>query len=208
MATPKQFETGLDNLFRQYTEGLRRDAGKRTRGRVTKFDRHKLIKRIDRLVLIAAEVELKGNGKRTFASAFTEKRQWHAKRGKGWGLDAKKKTFRDWYDKNVYGRNCVYIFWARRKCIYVGRIGAGGRRPQAHFEKYWFRPVTRIDTYIINGKRQLPMAECLAIHIFNPKMNKMKSAQQKWRSNCPVCTKEVRVRKTLRHLFPLRRKRK
>lgn len=159
MPSPREFETGLDTLFRQYTEGLRRDAGKRSRGRVTKFDRRKLRSRIERLVQIATEVELKGDGRKCFAGTSSEKRQWHAKRGKGWGLDAKKKTFRDWYDENVYGRNCIYIFWAKRKCVYVGRTGAGGRRPHAHFEKYWFRSVTRIDIYIINGKRQLPMAE-------------------------------------------------
>ncbi len=50
------------------------------------------------------------------------------------------------------------------------------------------------------------MAECLAIHLFKPKKNKVKSAQQKWRSNCPVCTKEVKVRKKLSDLFTLRRK--
>lgn len=159
MPSPREFETGLDTLFRQYTEGLRRDAGKRSRRRVTKFDRRKLRSRIERLVQIATEVELKGDGRKCFAGTSSEKRQWHAKRGKGWGLEAKKKTFRDWYDENVYGRNCIYIFWAKRKCVYVGRTGAGGRRPHAHFEKYWFRSVTRIDIYIINGKRQLPMAE-------------------------------------------------
>jgi len=175
----KEFETGLDNLFRQFTEGLRREVGKQSRGRVAKFDRHKLRRRIKRLVTIATEVELKEHGKKHFSETYSDKRQWHAKRGKGWGLEAKKKTFRNWYDENVHGRNCVYIFWSKRKCVYVGRTGAGGRRPQAHFEKYWFRSVTRIDTYIIRGKRQLPMSECLAIHIFKPKKNKVKSAQQK-----------------------------
>ena len=206
MPSTKEFESGLDTLFRQYTEGLRRDVGKQSRGRIVKFDRHKLRRRIERLVRIATEIGLKTNGKESFYNCFSEKRQWHPKRGKGWGLDAKKRSFRDWYDKNMYGRNCVYIFWAKRKCIYIGRTGAGGRRPQVHFEKYWFRSVTRIDTYIISGKRQLPMAECIATHLFNPKNNKIKSAQQKWRSNCQVCTMEVNVRKKLRNLFPLRRK--
>ena len=206
MPKSKEFETGLDNLFRQFTEGLRREVGKQSRGRVVKFDRHKLRRRINRLVVLATEVELKENGRKHFDDTYSDKRQWHAKRGKGWGLDAKKTTFRNWYDDNVYGRNCVYIFWSKRKCVYVGRTGSGGRRPQAHFKKYWFRSVTRIDTYIIRGKRRLPMAECLAIHLFKPKKNKVKSAQQKWRSNCPVCTKEVKVRKKLSDLFTLRRK--
>jgi hypothetical protein len=202
------FENGLDSLFRQYSAQLRRDAGRRTRGKLPKLTRPKLRKRIDRLVGIAAQYELKKHGKRRFTDATIEKRQWHVKRGKGWGLAAKKKTFAKWYDRAVHGRSCVYVFWKGRQCIYVGRTGAGGRRPQAHFEKYWFSPVSRIDLYIIRGKRQLPMAECLAIHLFNPAKNKVKSAQQKWRSNCPVCAKEVHIRKMLTTMFPLKRRRR
>jgi len=201
MASSKQFETGLDRLFHQFTEGLRRDAGKSARGPVPKFDRHKLRNRIDRLVEIANENDLKANGKALFGGTYSNKMQWHAKRGKGWGLEARKKTFRSWYDEKVYGRECVYVFWAKRKCVYVGRTGSGGRRPQAHFEKFWFSSVTRIDIYIIRGKRQLPKAECLALHLFKPKQNKVKSAEQKYRSKCPICTKEVNIRKQLRRIF-------
>jgi len=208
MASPKAFESGLDTLFRQYSAQLRRDVGKRSKGKVPKLTRPKLRKRIDRLVRIATDFDLKKNGKQTFIDAVKEKRQWHAKRGKGWGRAAKKKTFGAWYDEAVAGRNCVYVFWSGRRCVYVGRTGAGGRRPQAHFEKYWFSSVTRIDAHIIYGKRQLPMAECLAIHLYKPTKNKVKSAQQKWRSNCPICTKEVRVRKELVGLFPLKRRRR
>jgi len=208
MASPKKFETGLDALFRQYSAQLRRDAGKRSKGKVPKLTRPKLRKRIDRLVCIATDFELKQNGKKKFVETVIEKRQWHVKRGKGWNRATKKKTFGAWYDEAVAGRNCVYVFWSRRRCVYVGRTGAGGRRPQAHFEKYWFSSVTRIDTHIIHGKRQLPMAECLAIHLYRPIRNKVKSAQRKWRSNCPVCTKEVLIRKELIALFPLKRRRR
>jgi len=60
---------------------------------------------------------------------------------------------------------------------------------------------------IVNGKRKLPMAECLAIDLFRPTKNKVRSAQKKWASRCPVCSKEVRVRRQLKRLFPLKRKR-
>ncbi|MCZ6834209.1 MAG: hypothetical protein O7G85_00400 [Planctomycetota bacterium] len=203
----KSFEAGLDPLFRLYTQRLRREAGKKSRGPLPKIDRWRLETRIERLVEIARDSELRAHGRATFDQAVLEKRQWHPKRGKGWGVDAKKQSFRSWYDKIIYGRNCVYVFWAKRKCLYVGRTGSGGRRPQAHFEKYWFRSVTRIDMYVVSGKRKLPMAECLAIDLFNPAKNKVRSAQQKWRRRCPVCTKEVQIRRKLKQLFPLRRKR-
>ena len=119
MATPKKFETGLDTLFRQYSAQLRRDAGKRSKGKVPKLTRPKLRKRIDRLVCIATDFELKQNGKRKFVDTVKEKRQWHVKRGKGWNRAAKKKTFGEWYDEAVAGRNCIQP---------VGRF-YGGCRP-------------------------------------------------------------------------------
>lgn len=208
MNNAKAFERGLDSLFRRYTEKLRRTAGKLSRGPLPKVDRNRVEKAIEHLVTIASTAELRSKGCDTFENIISEKRQWHPKRGKGWGLDAKKRAFQSWYGSNINARNCVYIFWAERKCMYVGRTGASGCRPQAHFEKYWFSNVTRIDTYIVENNRYLPMAECIAIHRFRPMKNKVKSAQQKWRSSCPVCAKEVQVRKQLKQLFPLRRKRK
>ena len=168
MRNSKAFETGLDALFCRSTEKVRREAGKRAKGPVPKIDRRRLAKEIERLVEVARASELHSNGRDIFEGVVREKRQWHPKRGKGWGVGAKKRTFRRWYDDNIRGRTCIYAFWAKRKCLYVGRTGVGGRRPQAHFEKFWFRSVTRIDTYVVSGKRNLPMAECLAIHLFRP----------------------------------------
>jgi hypothetical protein len=83
----------------------------------------------------------------------------------------------------------------------------GGKRPQAHFEKFWFGGVTRVDAYMIHGSRRLPMAECLAIDLFDPRRNKVRSARQKWRTKCPVCALEKSVSRQLRDLFPLRKRR-
>lgn len=203
----KAFDKGLDTLFRRYTEKLRRNVGKKSKGPLPKFDRRRLERGVERLVQIARNAELKAHGHAAFDRAIDKKRQWQVKRGKGWGVDAKKQTFRKWYDNNIYGKNCVYVFWSKRKCLYVGRTGSGGRRPEAHFEKFWFHAVSRIDCYVVNGKRQLPMAECLAIDLFHPAKNKIRSARKKWASRCPVCAKEMIVRKQLKQLFPLKRKR-
>jgi hypothetical protein len=204
----KSFERELDDLFKIYTDKLRRDVGKKSRGPSTKLDRKKIERKIDFLVEIARQYTLKDVGKKTFEKSFRGKRQWHVKRGKGWGVDNKRRNFRRWYDKEIHGRPSVYVFWNRRACLYVGRTGAGGRRPEAHFERFWFRKVTRIDIYVLNGKRHLPMAECLAIDIYKPKKNKRKSSKQKWRLKCPVCTKEREVRRQLKRLFPPKRGRK
>ena len=206
MSAITDFERGLDRLFTQYSAGVRRLAGKRQVGPRAKLTGPRIRKQIEELVAIARDLELRKDGRREFAHITLEKRQWHTKKGKGWGITAKRRRFRDWYNEVIGGRPCVYVIWARRKCLYVGRTGAGGQRPQAHFEKAWFQAATRVDTHVVKDKRSLQKAECLAIHLFSPNKNKVKSATQKWRSRCPVCEREVAVRKQLKLMFPLRRK--
>lgn len=133
------------------------------------------------------------------------KRQWHVKRGKGHGIENKKRSFKDWYQTTIHGSNCVYVFWSKKKCEYVGRTGRGGSRPHSHFEKWWMWPVTRIDVYEIRIRRELPKAECLAIHIFEPRRNKVRSSRQKYASRCPVCYKTRTMRIMLGQIFKLRK---
>jgi hypothetical protein len=75
----KAFEKGLDILFRLYTEKLRRETGKKSKGPKPKMDRRHLKRGIERLVLIVRDAKLNTNGRMTFDEAVGEKRQWHKK---------------------------------------------------------------------------------------------------------------------------------
>jgi len=104
---------------------------------------------------------------------YDVKKQWHVKKGKGRGVDEKRQAFKDWSKKHIPYKNYVYIFWANKKCNYIGRTLKGKDRPQGHFEKHWFGNVTRIDIYAANAAREIPKLECLATHRFKPSRSKI-----------------------------------
>jgi hypothetical protein len=143
-----------------------------------------------------------------FKEAVIKKRQWHVKKNKGWGVPAKRAKFKLWYEKNIHGRNCVYVFWSGRKCIYVGRTIRGKGRPASSFDKHWFNGVTRIDIYMIKTPTIVPKAECLAMHIFKPRRNAISPAHLRFSKRCPICAAEKLIRRELNSIFPLRRKNK
>ena len=85
MNSYKAFEKGLNKLFHRYTEKLRREVAKKSKGPEPKMDKRLLKRSIERLVQIARNTELHAHGRSAFDEAVDEKRQWHPKRGKGWG---------------------------------------------------------------------------------------------------------------------------
>ncbi|MFO1052208.1 MAG: hypothetical protein U1F36_08345 [Planctomycetota bacterium] len=129
---------------------------------------------------------------------------WHVRTNGGRGPLAKRSAFEEWYERRVGARNCVYVFWAGRKCRYVGRTSAGRHRPKAHFEKHWAAGVTRVVVYECRGRRALPSLECLAMHRFEPSHNRAKSARERYLGKCPICVLRRRVRVEARRIFRLR----
>ncbi len=204
MAKTKEFDRKLDELFQRRTANLRREVGLKKKGPTLKFTKAKVKKSVAGLCETAREVLIRDVGKAAFATCSSKKRQWHPKRGKGYGVEAKKSAFRDWFDDKVDSSTCVYVFWTGKRCEYVGRTGKGGRRPEHHFQKFWMSGVTRIDVYSIRTRKDLPKAECLAIHLFHPFRNAIKASKPKYCSKCPVCSVERRVKKDLNYLFRLR----
>jgi hypothetical protein len=135
---------------------------------------------------------------------YDYKRQWHSKKGKGFGRTKKKQSFKKWYDKNITTRNCVYAFWNKSRCLYVGRTLNGKGRPTAHFEKYWFGRATRVDVYGFDRRRDVPRFECLLTHKRSPSKSKMKPAKKKYYSPCPVCVGKKFIGDEVRGIFQLR----
>jgi len=137
-----------------------------------------------------------------------QKKQWHAKRGKGRGVEAKRDHFKAWYGKHIDYDNCVYVFWANRKCVYVGRTLKGKGRPHSHFSKFWFSSVTRLDVYATSRAREVAKLECLAIHRFKPTRNKTKAASARGAAKCPICKVQRSIKSDLRGMFSFRRSRR
>ncbi len=200
-----QFDRRLDRLLRLRAASVKRQVLGGT-GAPPKLTRPRLRREIDKLEQLAREIFIRKYARKELAACVSTTRGWHPKTpGKGRGIAAKKENFREWYDWTVDSPNCVYVFWSRKRCEYVGRTVRGRGRPSAHLEKFWFRGVTRIDIHVVRRASDVPKVECLAIDRFEPRRNRVGSARQRYAPKCPVCSRSREVRRELWKIFRLRR---
>ena len=199
-----KFRRELDSLFQKRTFWLKKAVDRDLKTKTPVFNRKERKKAIKRLQDLATECLAKDLAVKEFKNTIGKKKQWHAKKGKGWSRKKKKLHFNRWFSKHILFQNCIYIFWSRKRAIYVGRTIKGKGRPQSHFEKYWFGSVTRIDVFSTSRASEVPKLECLAIHTFNPKHNSIRGSIPKWAKKCPVCEVHKKISAELRRIFSLR----
>jgi len=198
------FRRELEALFRRRTQWLRSSVETPHPGRRVSLSKGHVDNAVVRLQELASEVLAEKLARREFELGVRGRRSWHAKRGKGRGVDAKRRSFNQWFDKHLGAGTFVYVFWRRRNCIYVGKTRRSGRRISGHFEKHWFGSVTRVDVYQTTGRRVLPALECLAIHRFQPARNKFKAEKRKWTRRCALCKVHRQINDELRRIFRFR----
>ena len=203
MALSKQFERQLQNLFNRRTAWLKHSLGKKQPGRAPIFSKKSVQPRLERLLEVAEESLITRHGNSEFRDLVRAKKQWQVK-GKAFGVDAKIRAFKGWYQKYITSDNCIYVFWSRRRCYYVGRTIRGKGRPSAHFVKYWFPGVTRIDIFSVSSPTRVPKAECLAIHLMSPRYNKNQAAKRRYCPACPICKTKKEIKTDLKRLFRIR----
>jgi hypothetical protein len=204
MALATEFERQLQKLFDRRTSWLRKAIGKTRPGRPHVFNRRKVVPKLDELGELAADILVRRRGQREFLRVVDGKRQWHVKRGKGFGIDTKKRRFKKWYGKYIGNKNCVYAFWSRKGCVYVGRTSRGKGRPAGWFDRVWFQPVTRIDIFSVPRRSEVPKAECLAVHLFDPTENKNWPSMESYTKKCPICKATKEIDHELENIFRLR----
>lgn len=204
MALATKFEKELQRLFYRRTSWLRKAIGKNRPGRPHIFNRKKVEPKLYELGELATHILVKRRARREFRRAVDRKRQWHVKRGKGFGIDAKQRQFRRWYEKHIGNKNCVYAFWSNKECVYVGRTSQGKGRPAGWFDRVWFQPVTRIDIYSVRRRSEVPKAECLAVHLFDPSVNKNWPSIGSYTKKCPICKATKEIDHELKSIFWLR----
>ena len=190
MALATKFERELQKLFYRRTSWLRQAIGKNRPGRPHVFNCKKVEPKLEELGELATQILVRRRTRREFHKTAEEKRQWHVKRGKAFGIDAKRRRFKRWYAKHIGNKNCVYAFWSRKGCVYVGRTSRGKGRPAGWFDRVWFQPVKRIDIYSVRRRSEVPKVECLAIHLFDKK--------------CPICEATKEIDHELKSIFRLR----
>ena len=203
-----EFNHELDRLYHIRTDRLRHMLGPKIKGKSPKFNRDIRNRVIENLKEITAEALVKDFTRKEIKRRVEKKRSWLITRGKGVNLDAKKENFKEWYDKKCQGhRTCIYIFWRGRKCLYVGKTQKGPNRIISHIYDKRFGNPSRITLYLTRAKRNLPILECLAIHNFNPRINKTKAAKKKFTAKCPLCKRTRQIEKDLRRIFSINIKR-
>lgn len=202
MAYKKRFSQELDRLFKKRTHWLRSCIGYKKPGPPPLLSKKTIERSIEDLQDIASQALANKLAKAEFEKYTSDKKSW---RIKGHGIDEKRRLFEKCYKKNFQPKqSCIYIFWNKKKCIYVGRTGKGGSRPSSHFEKYWFLQAKRIVIHTITHKSQISKLECIAIHHFRPLKNKYKPAAIKWNKQCPLCKIHRNIKKELRKIFKLK----
>src|ERR1022692_1716105 len=162
-----RFENELSDLFRARTHSLRSYMWP-SAGPAPTISPKKIGISIRRLQTIAETDYLKSKSARGILRSYDYKRQWHSKKGKGFGRPAKRRSFKRWYEKHITTKNCVYAFWNGSRSLYVGRPLNGKGRPTSHFEKHWFGQATRVDIVGFERKREVPRYECMLTHKYDP----------------------------------------
>lgn len=199
----RQFDQRLFRLFKIRTHQLRTYLWP-TAGAAPRLTRKRLQQEIAKLQDIAVNDYLFSRQAREEFGSYDHKRQWHSKRNKGFGVRAKKRSFKDWYERKITTKNSVYVFWDRSKCLYVGRTLNGKGRPTSHFEKYWFRRATRVDIFGFDRKRDVPKHECLLTHRWNPAYSKITPATRRYYTRCPICEGRQQISRDIKSIFSLR----
>jgi hypothetical protein len=197
------FDQEVAKLSRARTHSLR-SAIWPSSGAAPQITPQKIRKTISKLQRLSQETILHSKAARKVFAGNDYKKQWHPKRGKGFGRYEKRKSFKRWYDHYITTLNCVYVFWQNNRCLYVGRTLNGKGRPTSHFEKHWFGRATRVDVYGFDRKRDVPRFECMFTHYHPPSYSRMKPASKKYYSHCPVCDANKLIRIEVRRLFRLR----
>lgn len=200
----RKFEKQLLRLFRDRTHGLRA-AVSAIPGAGPKMTKKKVLAAIDSLQDLAEKALLRSKRcKDILRKDYDDKKQWHPKRGKGYGRAAKRQSFKEWYDRHVTTQNCVYVFWGPTGCLYVGRTLSGKGRPSSHFDKHWFGKATRIDIYGFDRRKDIPRFECMLTHREKPSYSQITPGSKKFHSRCPICDAQGEIEDEIKRLFRLR----
>lgn len=204
MSNAVQFRVELDDLFSRRSAWLQGVLGERRPGPPPTLKKSHVRRAIHRLQELASDSLARHLARREFNHGVMIRRSWHPKDGKGWSYDDKRSRFKSWYRAEINAKNCIYVLWNQKRCVYVGKTTRGGGRIASHFDKRWFPWVTRIDIYETRGHRVLPALECVAIHRFQPLKNRAKAETKKWTRRCPLCEIHRGIESELKSIFRLR----
>jgi len=198
-----QFDDELFGLFQARTHALRASIWP-SPGPGVHITKQKVRRAIKRLTSLSEAALLRSKHVRRLLKNFDYRKQWHVTKSKGHGRDAKRRNFKQWYERKITTRNCVYALWNGKRCLYVGRTLNGKGRPTHHFDRHWFGAVSRVDVFAFDRKRGVPRFECLFTHRHEPSYSTIRPASKKYYLRCPICENSKEIRREVKALFRLR----
>jgi len=121
---------------------------------------------------------------------------------KGYGIDDRFEKLIGWAAKKLK-RPIVYSFWSGRRCLYVGK-GKNWKRLRAYKKSIFLKYADRLKVLLVKTRSRLPSAECLEIHLHEPRFNAIKAAKVKWGKKCPICERHDELKDELDSLLRLK----
>lgn len=120
----------------------------------------------------------------------------------GRGLDERFKRMCAWAEQHLHGP-IIYSFWRRKGCLYVGK-GSSWRRLRSYRRDILLQQATSLRVRMVTGKSHVAMAECMSIHMHDPKHNINRSSKPRYSKLCPICKANRAIRDELRALFRMK----
>jgi hypothetical protein len=198
VALTTQFERKLNDLMHRRVAHLLALVRNR-QGRPKVFTKRRREQAIREIEALAAEV-LRRRLARPRLDAVTERSPRHAIRGRG--LEARFKHMSRFAKERLRGP-IIYSFWRGNRCLYVGQ-GKSPARLGTYRKSAYLREATSLRVRMIRSRSHLTTAECLSVHLFEPRDNLVKAARRKYSKSCPICRATKEIRKELLDLLRLR----
>ncbi|MEK7469884.1 MAG: hypothetical protein AAB074_21155 [Planctomycetota bacterium] len=195
MGNKTDFHRKLDDLWSRRTEELRALVGIRHRGPRLKFNKKIREQRIRELTELATEI-LREDAKDEIEARLNQTGRRHIR---GYGIQDRFDRIWDWAESWIRGP-IVYLFWKGSRCLYVGR-GNSWKRLGSYEKSWYLKEADLLEVLCVAGKSNLPLVECLCVHLYEPRDNKSKPANKKWGKSCPICLTHDRIQDELRFVF-------
>lgn len=188
----EQFKDALANLFDRRRDWLAaelyRSSGLPRHGRPREFRRTHVYATLDELLeLIVMAPPVWRMVADEFDYRYSKYYTFHTRRFRG--HDAKRPAMRDWWWNTLeLPDNAVYVYRDGFQELNAGSTINGASRASEQFETYRGWSARFVDAYLPRTKRNLVSLECLAIHRYSPKYNKVRAGRRAGAfEECPVC---------------------
>ena len=194
VARKKEFERKLEELWHRRTSEIRRQIGLPLRGMPYAWSGKIRKQGIEYLIDLTTEI-LRDRAKKELDNITNEH---YSKMIRGRGDEKRHDRLMKWA-KHIRGP-IIYSFFRGRNLIYVGR-GTSFHRLNHYRNHTFLRDADKVKVFTVKGTSQLPKAECLMIHLEEPRLNRARASRAKYCKACPVCRTHSYLKKELKILY-------